>query len=170
VPRRGRRVGLTVLLAGFGALQLVQPSPPTAVLPGEGPMVDYISVPADVETTLRESCYDCHSGETRWPWYSRVSPVSWLVAYDVRHGRSNLDFDCWSTDPVREPTPTQRLRWMCREAREGFMPPRLYLLAHPGARLDSEEIERLCAWTERALDEIEAGSEEPVLGGPRDRR
>jgi hypothetical protein len=168
VARRRRRLALTGLVVGVLGLQLVQPESPTAVLPGQGPIGDHVAVTAEVEAVLRESCYDCHSGQTRWPWYSHVSPVSWLLAHDVQHGRSNLDFDRWSTDPLREPTPTQRLRWMCREVREGVMPPWLYLLAHPGARLDDEETERLCAWTERALEAIEAGSEEPVLSRPGD--
>jgi hypothetical protein len=166
--RRHAPLVLGALGGVFLGLQLVQPEAPGPALPGEGSLADHIPVPADVEATLRQSCYDCHSGQTRWPWYSRVSPVSWLVADDVRHGRSHLDFDHWSTDPVREPTPVQRLRWICKEAREGLMPPRLYLLAHPRARLDDYETERLCAWTEQALAEVRARSEESVLSGPGD--
>jgi hypothetical protein len=140
----------TVALALLG-LQLIRPATPRGTLPGDGTLADHVDVPADVDSLLRAACYDCHSGETRWPWYSRVAPLSWLIVEDVRHGRSNLDFSHWSTDPVREPTPTQRLTWICDDLREGVMPPRLYRLAHPEARLSDAERDRICAWTEDAL-------------------
>lgn len=142
-------IGLVLL-----AMQLFQPEPPQAVLPGDGLMADHVSVPEDVETLLRRACYDCHSDQTRWPWYSRIAPLSWLIARDVQHGRSNLDFSSWSTDPVREPTPDQRLRWMCDDIEEGAMPPRLYLLAHPEARLDEADEQRICSWTASALRDL----------------
>lgn len=110
-------------------------------------MSSHVDVPAEVEDALRRACYDCHSDETHWPWYSRISPVSWLIVRDVEHGRSDLDFNHWSTDPVREPTPVQRLTWTCREIREGTMPPRSYLLLHPSARLSAEEEDAICEWS-----------------------
>jgi hypothetical protein len=142
---------LGVALAVLLALQLIRPADSRGTLPGDGTLADHVDVPADVHSLLRAACYDCHSDETRWPWYSRIAPLSWLIFADVRHGRSNLDFSRWSTDPVREPTPTQRLTWICDDVREGIMPPRLYRLAHPEARLSQEEQDVICAWTEDAL-------------------
>jgi hypothetical protein len=133
--KRRRITVLALLVFALLSLQLFRPDAPRAVLPGDGSISDHVAVPGDVEVLLRTACYDCHSGETRWPWYSRVSPVSWIIASDVQHGRSNLDFSRWSIDPDREPTPVQRLKWMCRDIREKIMPPRLYRLAHAGARL-----------------------------------
>ena len=144
-----KRPGVAVVLVLL-AIQLVRPERPTGELPGDGSMSDHVSVPQRVDAILREACYDCHSDETRWPWYAHVAPLSWYLVRDVRHGRSNLDFSRWSTDVVLEPTPDQRLRWMCRDVREDIMPPRLYALAHPDARLDDEEIERICEWTASA--------------------
>jgi hypothetical protein len=132
-------------------MQLIRPEVSRATLPGDGTLADHLPVPAEVDTLLRTACYDCHSDKTRWPWYAHVAPVSWLIAYDVRHGRSDLDFSSWSTDPVREPTPTQRLTWMCDDVRDGTMPPPLYRLLHPKARLRDDEKEMLCAWTAGAM-------------------
>ncbi len=145
---------LGVLLAAFLVLQLVQPQRPGPQLPGDGRMTDHVSVSEDVEAILRRACYDCHSGETRWPWYSHIAPISWVIAGDVEHGRSNLDFSHWATDPYREPTPVQRLRWTCRETREEIMPPKLYRLVHPGARLSAAQRDSICAWTTRVLREL----------------
>lgn len=150
LTRRRALVVLGSIALVLLALQLFQPQPPRTVLPGDGAMSDHVSVPDDVEALLRRACYDCHSDETRWPWYSRVAPLSWLIVRDVQHGRSNLDFSSWSTDPVREPTPDQRLRWMCEDIEEGEMPPDLYTLAHPEARLDEADQQLICSWTAQA--------------------
>lgn len=146
-------IGLTVAL-GLG-IQLIPPITPSATLPGDAAMTDILNVPGPVEAILRRACYDCHSAETRWPWYAGVAPVSWYVARDVQHGRSNLDFSRWSTDPDREPTPHQRLRWMCEDVLDGTMPPRLYRLAHPEARLGDDAKRLLCAWTARVRRELQ---------------
>ncbi len=139
-------------------MQLFQPSPPRPSLPGDGTISDHVPVPDDVDALLRRACYDCHSAATRWPWYSRISPLSWYIVRDVQHGRSNLDFSRWSTDRVREPTPDQRLRWICEDVEDGEMPPELYRLAHPEARLDESEQERICSWTARARRRLRAES------------
>ena len=72
-------------------------------------MTAHVDVPPAVLHLLRRSCFDCHSHETRWPVYARPAPASWLVARDVRAGRLDLNFSDRSVDPVREPTPAQRL-------------------------------------------------------------
>lgn len=144
-----------LLVAGpvlvFLALQLSGPEAPGPRFPDAGPVSDHVPLPEEVERLLRRACYDCHSGETRWPWYSRVAPASWLVVDHVRVGRVSLDFSHWWREPDVEPTPEQRLRWTCREIREGHMPPLSYRLAHPGAWLDEGEAASICSWTERAL-------------------
>ncbi|HKI94377.1 MAG TPA: heme-binding domain-containing protein [Gemmatimonadales bacterium] len=144
--RLARAVGAALVIALVGA-QFIRPEHPRGVLPSDGRMNDLVTVPNGVDSLLRRSCYDCHSDETRWPWYSHVAPVSWLVIHDVRHARGDLDFSRWSTDPVREPTPQQQFRWMCQDVRRDIMPPRLYLLMHADARLSEADKDLLCGWT-----------------------
>lgn len=60
--------------------------------PVSPPPTREIAAPARIEALLIRACYDCHSNRTRWPWYSRVAPVSWLVARDVTLGRKELNF------------------------------------------------------------------------------
>ena len=57
----------------------------------------FVKVPDDIAAILVRSCYDCHSYTTRWPWYSQIAPVSWLIAYDVRSARKHLNFSEWSS-------------------------------------------------------------------------
>jgi len=79
------------------------------------------------------ACGDCHSNETKWPWYSRIAPVSWLVAYDVAEGREHLNVSMWGHQKKNEGDEA------AEELREGEMPPLPYLLLHPEARLDEKE-------------------------------
>lgn len=76
------------------------------------------------------SCADCHSHETRWPWYSRIAPASWLIAGHVRDGR--LDMNISKPDEVDSDE-------AARQIRKGEMPPASYLLLHPDARLNESE-------------------------------
>ncbi|GIW35300.1 heme-binding domain-containing protein [Meiothermus sp.] len=82
------------------------------------------------------ACADCHSNQTRWPWYSHIAPVSWLVQRDVEEGRSKLNLSLWGSDK-------QELDDIPEVIREGSMPPRVYLLTHPEARLSLSEKEAL---------------------------
>ncbi|TFH34091.1 MAG: cytochrome C [Anaerolineales bacterium] len=88
---------------------------------------------SEATRSLTESaCFDCHSDETLWPWYSNVAPVSWLIERDVAEGRSRLDFSEWDS-PQRESRNASRL------VQAGEMPPWYYALIHANARLSSAD-------------------------------
>jgi hypothetical protein len=109
------------------------------------PVVADLEAPPEVTSVLRASCYDCHSNETRWPWYSRVAPVSWLVAHDVEEGRELLNFSLWGTYDARQKEKLAEEIW--EEVEEGEMPLRKYLLAHPEARLSKSARQTLQEWS-----------------------
>jgi len=81
------------------------------------------------------ACFDCHSNETRWPWYSHVAPMSWLVQNHVDEGRSILNFSEWQRANEADEAAEVVL--------EGEMPPRSYLLMHPEAVLSVQERQAL---------------------------
>ncbi len=83
------------------------------------------------------ACFDCHSNETVWPWYSYVAPVSWLVYSDTMRGRERLNFSEWSTTQLR------RADEVAGVLQEGEMPPAIYLPMHPLAVLTSAEKQQL---------------------------
>jgi hypothetical protein len=87
--RRWPRVLLLAFLAVVALLQLVP------VERGNPAVQADVAAPGDVDVVLRRACYDCHSNETRWPWYSYVAPVSWLLARHVKKGRADLNFSEW---------------------------------------------------------------------------
>ena len=117
---------LLVLVVGlFLAIQLVpygrdHTNPPVSAAPAwDSPQT---------EATFTRACGDCHSNTTRWPWYSHVAPMSWLVQYDVEEGRAVFNISESRMGEAEESAET---------VAEGEMPPRAYLLLHPDARLDS---------------------------------
>ena len=108
-----------------------------------------IAAPAQIKALLTRACYDCHSNQTRWPWYSGVAPVSWLVARDVALGRKELNFSEWGS--YYPQTRMRKLQWMGRVLRERAMPPWAYRLMHPGARLTDAERATLDRWIESEI-------------------
>lgn len=92
----------------------------------------------------KRACFDCHSNETVWPWYSHVAPVSWLLQRDVDEGRSKLNFSEWNK-------PQKEADEAAKEVREGEMPPWFYLPTHPEARLTDAEKQALIAGLEATI-------------------
>ncbi|CCF84689.1 heme-binding domain-containing protein [Nitrolancea hollandica] len=82
------------------------------------------------------SCYDCHSNETTWPWYSNVAPISWYVQHDVDEGRADINFSEWDR-------PQKDADEIVKSVRDGEMPPGIYLPTHPDARLSPAERQAL---------------------------
>lgn len=117
------------------------------------PVEAELAAPPEVERILRRACWDCHSNETVWRWHTYVAPVSWLAVRDVNEGRAELNFSRWNeVEPSRE---GKLVREIAEEVGEGEMPPWLYVLAHPEARLTDEERATLAAWA-RSIDEAAA--------------
>ncbi len=120
-------------------------------------------VDARTEQLARRACYDCHSNETRVPWYGRIAPVSWLVAHHVDEARATLNF-----------SEMHRSWEEAHEAgevvREGEMPPRYYTLLHPSARLTAEERDALARGLDATLGGEEEHEDRARDGGERHRR
>lgn len=148
----GSKSALVALLAlGMATLaaQLVTVEPSSEVAPISPATNGYIAAPAQIEALLARACYDCHSNQTRWPWYSRIAPVSWLIERDVSLGREELNFSEWGS--YYPQTLRRKLQWMGRVLREGSMPPWTYRLMHPRARLTQAERAMLGRWIESGL-------------------
>lgn len=115
-----------------------------------------VSAPPEIQDALRRSCYDCHSNQTRWPWYGHVAPLSWAVARDIELGRRQLNFSEWGAYyPV---TRKRKLQWMGRALRREDMPPLSYRLIHPSSRLSPQDRARLERWIDTELASAAASS------------
>ena len=101
-------------------------------------------VPENIRQTLNTKCADCHSSESRLPFYGRIPPVSWLVQHDIKEGREHLDLASWQT--YTQEQKLDLLNRIATEAKTGQMPPRTYTFVHRGARLTTDEQQAVYAW------------------------
>lgn len=136
-----KRTALLLLGAVGAALLLLQLVPVARFNP---PVTATVPAPPEAMTVLRRACFDCHSNETVWPWYSRVAPVSFLVASDVSEGRAELNFSTW--DRYDEATRAKLLRKSWKETAKGEMPLWIYRVNHPEARLTAADLQILQGW------------------------
>ena len=131
-------LGLTALVAagvaGFLLIQLI-PYGHTHTNPAVVQEPNWDS-PRTRELAKR-ACFDCHSNESTWPWYSNIAPVSWLVQHDVEEGRSALNFSDWRV--------SRRTEELAEIVLEGEMPPATYLIMHPQAKLSNSEKQELAS-------------------------
>lgn len=128
-------IGLAILIGGFILIQLVpygrsHSNPPVVSEPNwDSP---------ETRALAKRACFDCHSNEVVWPWYSNIAPVSWLVQHDVEEGREHLNFSDWDATLAH---------WdghdlsgdLVEVVKDGEMPLPIYLPTHPEARLTPAE-------------------------------
>lgn len=138
---RGMKVLVGVVVV-FGLMQLVpidRSNPPV-----DGPL----QAPPEVAKILERSCNDCHSHQSRWPWYGYVAPVSWLLWRDINEGREHMNFSTWQRyDAKRQ---AKKLKEIWEEVDEGEMPMAIYLVMHSDAKLTAADKDVLHNWTTQA--------------------
>lgn len=118
-------------------------------------MVQTENAPDEVKFILSKSCYDCHSNQTVYPWYSKVAPVSWLVAKDIREARDEMNFSEWAELSKRKKI--KMLNELAEEVEEKKMPLKIYTVVHRDAILTDEEISIIKSWTKSQSDKIMGG-------------
>jgi hypothetical protein len=135
--------GLAALASAFLLAQSVQPD---RTNPPANPAASFEAVakpPHDVAAAIGRACHDCHSNQTAWPWYSRIAPVSWMIAADVRGGRAKLNFSEWN---IYGPEMTRiKLAESCRKVTNGDMPPHYYRPFHSESKLTPAESAAICS-------------------------
>jgi hypothetical protein len=135
----------------FGGLQFTTPKHANPPVNAEYTIEASMALPPGVSAVFARSCNDCHSSETRWPWYSYVAPASWLVVRDVNKGRDDWNVSEWGSYTARRKE--TRLRAICTQVQEGTMPPPSYTMVHRDARLQPDDAKIICDWTEIAKQE-----------------
>jgi heme-binding protein len=133
-----------MVLAGLVVLVLVVAIQFIPVETTNPPVEGDIPTSPAVKAVLRRACYDCHSHETVWPWYSHLAPISWLLVRDVQEGRAELNFSTWP----RYSTPQQvkKLQESWKDVSAGEMPPWYYLPIHRDGRLSDDDRTLLEQW------------------------
>ncbi|WP_420573958.1 heme-binding domain-containing protein [Kordia sp.] len=115
--------------------------------------------PASVQASLKAACYDCHSSNTRYPWYSNIEPISYWMAGHVKHGKEELNFSEWSTYSVKRKD--HKLEEVIEEIEEGHMPISSYTWTHGDAKLTETQIKEIADWVKDARAMLAVGQEKP---------
>ena len=139
---RGAAWATAVVAVGIQFVRPARTNPPTD--PART-LFARASVSSATARVLERACRDCHSNDTRWPWYSNVAPVSWFVIDHVNHGRSHFNYSDWTKYDAAEAA--KLIKNSCDLARKGEMPLSEYVRLHSETRLTPQDVDALCNWT-----------------------
>lgn len=134
-------IGIVIVFAILQFFRIDYSQPESMI---ENDFIVMTNPPEGVANTLRTSCYDCHSNQTNYPWYSQIAPVSWWVGDHIHEGREELNFSEWGT--FSEKRKAKKLHEIEEEVEEGEMPLESYLIMHSESKLSEEQREELEAW------------------------
>jgi hypothetical protein len=137
----------------FGLLQFFRPEKNTGdEIDQTYDLMTQYRPPASVQAMLENACYDCHSNQTRYPWYAKFQPTAWWLDRHVREGKSMLNFSTFGKLPPKKAR--KALESMIDELNENRMPLKSYLWIHSDARLSQAQVEELITWTDQVIKEI----------------
>jgi len=140
-----RFVGI-LLIGVFVLIQFFQPDRNKGTIDSEIDLVTISSIPDSLTNILRNSCYDCHSNRTNYPWYSYISPVSWMLEKHISMGKEALNMSIFGE--LETGQKIGALADLCDVIESGSMPLTSYLIIHRNARIKESEAEALCNWSE----------------------
>ena len=130
-----------ILLIIFILIQFHRPGKTNPIVEGKS-----LQLPENISSVVKRACYDCHSNETIWPWYTNISPISIYIVNHVNNGRKEVNFSEWQNYKLKRKL--RKLKEIGDQLREGEMPLESYLKIHDEAKLSAEEIKMICDWTE----------------------
>ncbi|MDP2721394.1 MAG: heme-binding domain-containing protein [Bacteroidales bacterium] len=136
---------LWILLIIVLVLQVIPTNRPETKTNNPNDLIVNNQVPAEVADMLRNACYDCHSNESKYPWYAYVAPVSYLINKDIREGRKHLNFSDWQG--LETTKKLKLLDEISDEVGGGDMPYFIYPPLHPEARLSDADRQKMVDWT-----------------------
>jgi hypothetical protein len=106
------------------------------------------SLPVALMTTMKTSCYDCHSDNTIYPWYATIAPFSWIIDKHIRNGKNEFNFSSYGS--LSDKQKISALSAICDMISDTIMPPPNYLMLHKDATLDAADITAICDWADGA--------------------
>ena len=143
---RRRRIYLVLIVAALILMQLIRPEKNLGEPDTETDFIGVSQVSDTLASIFLNSCYDCHSNHTKYPWYSNVAPFSWYLNRHIEEGKAHLNFSSWGDmDKAKKIT---QLDQICEEITDGAMPLNSYLLIHRSSKLSVQDVRAICEWVE----------------------
>ena len=147
---------LLVLLTIFIVVQFIRPArnKSTQLLPTD--FTKLYKVPDTVQSVLQKACYDCHSNNTNYPWYSNIQPVAWMLARHIKNGKEKLNFSDFGSNTTRKQI--SKLKGIANQIKDDEMPIVSYKAMHTKANLTKEEKILIMDWMNKTADSLSAGN------------
>ncbi len=145
---------LVVLLIIFIVIQFIKPQKNIHPGPQPADISTLYAVPADVDSLLVIACKDCHSNNTRYPWYNNFQPVAWFLANHVKNGTTSFNLNEFATYPVARQY--DKIEEIKKQIDKGDMPLSSYLIIHRDAKLTDAEKNTITTWSENIRRDMES--------------
>ncbi|MEN8227462.1 MAG: heme-binding domain-containing protein [Bacteroidota bacterium] len=140
-----KMVGI-LLIGGIILIQFFQPERNLGTVETENALVTVTRAPDNLAAILKNSCYDCHSNRTVYPWYSYISPLSWFLEKHIQEGKEALNMSEFGT--LEKNQKIGVLADICDVIESGSMPLQSYLIIHKSALVQENDKEAICSWSE----------------------
>lgn len=134
-------IALSAILVIIQFFRIDKTNPPVIQ---ENDFLTITNPPEDISKMIKSACYDCHSNESKYPWYTNISPISWWVKDHINEGRRELNFSEWGTFKYKRKK--HKLEEVYEEVEEGEMPLESYLIIHDEAKLTTDQKTALINW------------------------
>jgi len=159
VVKKILKIALIVLVVAFVVAQFVRPDFTNPTVNTSETLWASTNVPDDVHQVLVRSCNDCHSNETTYPWYAKITPSNWFLADHIDAGRSEMNFSVWNT--YKSDKKIRKLDELCEQVENGGMPLPSYLWLHRDATLTDDDRTLLCNWAKAEGSRIRTSEQGP---------
>ena len=145
-----------VLVIIFVGIQFIQPAHNKSgqVLPTD--FIVVYTVPTNVKVILQNACYDCHSNNTDYPWYSNIQPMAWIMKRHINNGKEKLNFSDFGSYSSRRQI--SKLKGITNQIKDDEMPLSSYTMMHSKANLTKEEKSLVIDWMNKTADSISASN------------
>lgn len=146
------KILVIILFAVFVIVQFIQPDRTNPRIVQSETLETSTQITESVKAIFERSCNDCHTNNTNYPFYSNISPFSWLLAEHIKEGRESLNFSTWNTYETSRKR--RKLDEICEQAEDKEMPLPSYLWIHWNAKLTAEDVKVLCDWVETEKERL----------------
>ena len=136
----------------FVAIQFLPVNKPKIIVTNPNDLIASTNIPKNVALQIKTSCYDCHSNETKLPWYSSIAPTNWFIYKHVNEGREELNFSIWNT--LNKEEKAEKLEEISTVVYGDEMPLKKYSIVHPKSKLSKKEKEDIINWTYKLLGSL----------------
>lgn len=143
---------LLILIAIFVIIQFIRPTRNVSNTVSANDISKQYTVPADVQNILKVSCNDCHSNNTKYPWYTNIQPVGWWMQRHVDDGKKEIDFSEFATYTAKRQH--HKMEEVIEQIKKDHMPLDSYLWIHKDAKLSQQQKETLVNWADQLRQQI----------------